>query len=175
MGNAPQPRPPIPNDHRVVIPITTTGRPVGTKLRLLPPLSPTGPGHSRTDLTNLQPATYDRFPPPLEQTEISREEYATKLGELKQRLASWKGGWALMALFCLSVAIVGAFVVSYCIPVFWTSPLFDHPFYLLVSAVAFVLIYVATFKFANAETQKLFEDVEDICFDRGGAEECMSF
>ena len=179
MGNAPLACPPVPNDNRVVIPVSTKRR-VGTKLFVFPPVQQHQSHSTATTTTTLhttrirpsrtsplipEPAALGfnhRLPPQFESTEITQEEYKDKLIQLQERLGEYKGGFATLAMGLFSLTLVLAFIGAYLTPAFWSSALFETPIYICAVAAVVLTIFTSLIHYSRRQTQRLLKNVEDL-------------
>jgi uncharacterized membrane protein (DUF485 family) len=185
MGNAPLSSPPRPLDNRVVIPITTHRRVLGTKLHVLPALRYVPPSHNNggehtpggVRTASITPVavqeeetagTSSSLPCQLRDGPVSSQEYHEKMRQLEERLAVWRGGRATLALMCLSIFFMLGFFIAYFTPSFWRSPMFHHPGYIMGVAIVIVSVFAFGIRYIRRESMKLQADVEDIYRDWRG-------
>lgn len=175
MGNAPLACPPVSNDNRVVIPVSTKRR-VGTKLFVFPPVQQhqshsTATTTTTTTLhtTRIRPSRTSppipelySLPPQFESTEITQEEYKDKLIQLQERLGEFKGGFATLAMGLFSLTLVLAFIGAYLTPAFWSSALFQTPIYICAVAAVVLTIFTSLIHYSRRQTQRLLKNVEDL-------------
>lgn len=143
-GKRTTPRPPQATSTRVVVPICTRPRIIGTRLHIV---------HKEG---------VSALPAPLHDTPISQQAYQEKLQLLEQRLGRWKGGWATMAVLLLALSVVLAFIAAYFIPAFWSSVLFSDPVFIFSFAIFQLVFFTVLIRYTRREALSLQRDITNL-------------
>lgn len=96
---------------------------------------------------------------------IPPREYQAKMQELQARLDDWKVARMTLAMLLFAMATNLVFFVLLAIPTgfnWQTSPLGEHPFYVLTIGVGLIAIFAGSYYYRRHQTAILIADVEDI-------------